>query len=190
MHLVADAKIVGSYQSPRVNTMAYLQEKFTHPMIDEFLKVLVDPGRNQVLYWTLRGIDSALYALGFTMEFRKPWGPRSGWMLIYVSQVLRDTGHGLLVRIKTHGDSPWPPNTLPHAHLVVSWVHGDFLKYSDELRKYSATGLPESSAPPSGAGSDPDGWGWRTHIPFPCVLETSWLPEEDIKRPESVKGHA
>lgn len=140
--------------------------------VRSLLNGLVAPGSNVVRFSTLFATDAHLRSQGFRLNWREPYGPNNGWMLFYWS-AFGTTGQGIVVRIKTHGESAGKPRAF-RPHMSVAWMEHGIDYVNGEKHKYSTTGVPESKSPPTGAtAAQIQAWADRTHLMFPGFDDSS-----------------
>lgn len=140
----------------------------------QFMKQLVNNNSGQVRFRTLIETHEFLVRNGFVLGWKKEWGPKGGWMLLYHGGGFRATSRGLVVRIKTHGDKAGQPRAF-RPHLSVVWQEGvsvedeegrdrDFQDH--ERAKFDLNGGKQSKLP-TGTKEEADKWGDLTHPMFP-----------------------
>lgn len=137
-----------------------------------FIQQLVNPSTARVRFRSLIETHDYLLRSGFNLSWKRKHGPEGGWMLYYHGGGFRGGGEGIIVRIKTHGDSKGWRAFKPH--LSVTWQQGistldqerrDYKKH--ETAKFNAQGEPESKSAPKGDAAQQDAWADRTHPLFP-----------------------
>lgn len=144
-----------------------------------FMEQLVNGETNLVWFRTLIETHTFLVRQGFQLSWKNEYGPKGGRLLFYHGGGFRGSGKGMIVRIKTHGESKGKPRAF-RPHLSVTWQEGvsnlgqETLDYTDhEKGKFASSGALDSKAPPLGSVADKESWANRTHPLFPGFESSS-----------------
>lgn len=157
--------------------------------IRNVLNGLVNPVTNHVRFATLHETDTYLRQLGFVLGWTTPYGPHGGTMLFYWS-AFGSTGEGIVVRIKTHGESVGKPRAFK-PHMSVAWMEHGIDYQRAEKAKYSSAGVPLDKAPPRAAPpADVQSWADRTHFMFPGFDNSSESKPRGLQGAENLLEEA
>lgn len=156
-----------------------------------FMEQLVDRETNLVSFRTLIETHSFLVRKGFQLSWKEEeYGPKGGWQLFYHGAGFRASGKGMIVRIKTHGESKGKRRAFK-PHLSVTWQEGmsnlgqerrDYRYH--EKGKFASSGAFESRR--AGSEAEDDAWANRTHPLFPGFESSSELNPMGLYGAESL----
>ena len=164
-------------------------------MFDEYglwirsaLNGLVDPTTHKVRFSTLHETDTYLRQLGFVLGWTTPYGPPGGTMLFYWS-AFGSTGEGLVIRIKTHGESAGKPRAY-RPHMSAAWMEHGIDYQTAEKSKFTSSGVAAPKSPPAGPAANVQAWADRVHYMFPGFEKSSQANPQGLVGAESLHEEA
>jgi len=177
-------------------------------ILESFMKQIAAPGYGRdgektVKFRSLQETDEELKRIGFRLEGKKPYGPGGGWMLSYRGSYLRE---GLVVRLKTHGESSGRPRAYRPHLSVYQWKltepgtdtvrdgelnpDWDVFDWQSEQAKISTTGVSVPKSPSSRWSADTvQGWADHTHLMFPGFEDSSAENPRGLRGGDSLSLH-